>query len=181
MDALEQELNKYKYIIFDFDGTIVNLHVDWTSLKNTLARMFNLDFHSLNEGLKKLNKDERLTAFKVIEKYESAAEYEVNSKLVRYIYENDKKKYAIFSDNMMLTISKILTRLGIKNKFELIISKDSVSNFKPDEEGILKILNHFDINNSKKREVIYVGDNKKDEIVAKKVNIKFLNIRKLWR
>ena len=180
MDALEQELNKYKYIIFDFDGTIVNLHIDWRGLKNTLARMFNLDFHLLNEDLKKLNEDELMVAFKIIEKYEGIAKYEVNSKLVRYICENNKK-YAIFSDNMMLTISKILTKLGIKNKFELIVSKDSVSNFKPNEEGIIKILNHFDINNSKKREVIYVGDDKKDEIVAKKVNIKFFNIRKLWR
>ncbi|MDL1957405.1 MAG: HAD family hydrolase [Candidatus Desulfofervidus auxilii] len=176
MGTLEQELNKYKYIIFDFDGTIVNLHVDWRGLKNTLARMFNLDFHSLNEGLKKLDKDELTIAFKVIEKYENTSRYEVNSKLVRYIRENNKK-YAIFSDNMVLTISKILTELGIRSKFEIIVGKDSVNNFKPSEEGIIKILNHFGINNSKKREVIYVGDDKKDEAIARKVNVKFLNIK----
>jgi len=179
MDILEQELSKYKYIIFDFDGTIVNLHVDWEGLKNKLSRMFNLDFNVLNESLKKLSKEELKVAFKIIEEYENKANYETNSKLIKYICRNDKK-YAIFSDNMLSTILKILNELGIKDKFEIIVGKDSVKNFKPNEEGIIKILNYFNVKDHKK-EVIYVGDSKKDEIVARKVNIKFFNIKKLWR
>ena len=174
MGNLERELNKYRYIILDFDGTIVDLHVNWQELKIELSQTFGLNFNVLNEGLRRLSEDERKIAFKIIEKYENEASWEVNARLLDYIRRNDKN-YAIFSDNMTSTIRRILSALSIIDKFDIIIGKDSVKKFKPDEEGLIRIINYFGVRNL--GEVIYVGDNEKDKIVAKKMNIKFLDIR----
>ena len=170
-------LDKYKYIIFDFDGTIVKLNIDWVGLKNELNKVFGIDFTPLNQALEKLDKESREIAFKIIEKYESHATYEVNEKLIRYIISNNKN-YAILSDNMTSTIITILNKLNIKNKFRVIIGRDKVKKYKPNIEGMIKILNYFKVDNLK--EVIYVGDSKKDELIARKLSIDFLNIKLWW-
>jgi len=163
-------LDNYNYVIFDFDGTIVKLHVKWTELKRELDHVLGVDFTKLNEGLKTLNTKELKRAFEIIEKHEHAAGYDVNSNLIGYIKKVDKH-YAIFSDNLTSTVNKILYELGIATKFKIVIGKDSVSDFKPSGEGILKIIDFFSVGND---EIILVGDSEKDKIAAESVGIRFI-------
>jgi HAD superfamily hydrolase (TIGR01549 family) len=167
-------LKKYKYIIFDFDGTLANLSVDWKGLKKKLAQTFNKDFTKLNEGLKNLTENELKRAFKIIEKYELKAKYELNCSLIEYVKENDKI-YAIFSDNMSVTVKNILEKAGIINKFHVVLCKDNVAKFKPDIEGLKKILETLNVYN--KTEVIFIGNDEKDKLIAENVGIDFMDVK----
>lgn len=145
MDVLEIA-ERYKLIIWDFDGTIVNLYVNWKGLKRELLSIGDLYIKIkkdlfLNEliylGEQDISKD---AIFKIIEKYELKADFSVNEisvRLIEKIHNFEVIQY-ILSDNMDKTIKTILNKLQILKFFELIISKECVKRFKPNPEGMIK-------------------------------------------
>jgi|GEM_PF-3825786 len=112
MDVLEIA-ERYKLIIWDFDGTIVKLHVDWKGLKRELLGIvtsYNIKIKknlSLNKliylGEQSVSRD---IIFKIIERYELKADFSVNEISVRLIEEihNFEIIQCILSDNMYKTI-----------------------------------------------------------------------------
>ncbi len=180
--GLLEIIKNYKLIIWDFDGTIVNLHINWNKLKKEVADILSFDQEdnlSLNE-LIYCGEDfvSREYIFDIIKEYELRAGYSVNDgvlNMILYFYRNNLKQ-CIFSDNLYETIKRILSNLQIFDIFDLIISKESVKRFKPDSEGLKKILKHYDLERDK---ILFVGDSWKDEIVAKNESIKFIFVERL--
>jgi len=184
MEKFNKIIDKKKVIIWDFDGTIVNLDIDWNNLKKDILDL--CDAHNLdcknetrlnniltilsNCGLKK-------QAFQIIDHYESRAQYKVIENTLKIINSLNDKIHCIFSDNLRNTILRILKNIGISDSFKSIISKEDVVNYKPDSDGLKMILNRFDeINHS---EVLYIGDSLKDEKVAAECNVDFIKISEL--
>jgi len=185
MDILEVA-KKYRLIIWDFDGTIVNLCVDWKRLKKELMGMLipyvqnmkNKDL-SLNDLIYLLEqKFPRDTIFKIIEEYELKAEYFVNEISLRMIVNFYKLGLlqCILSDNTTKTIKTILNKLQILDFFDTIIGKDSVKKFKPNPEGLRKILKYYNIDKS---QILYIGDSWKDEAVAHQEELNFLKLNEI--
>ncbi len=166
-------LEGYNCLILDFDGTIANLQVDWKAMKNELTHTFGTDFTILDAGLMSLNNGELNKAFRIIKKHENAAEYTPNYALINYVKKH-KKAYAIFSDNLSTTVKGILEKLGILDRFNIIVCKDDVTNFKPNPEGLWKILEALNIHD--KSEAVFIGNSTKDELAAKATGIEFLNV-----
>jgi phosphoserine phosphatase len=75
-----------KLLIFDFDGTLAHLHIDWEELKGELRKLLGSKgsltplFPSI-EALTKNNSELRKKAWRLIEKYELEAVKEIKADL----------------------------------------------------------------------------------------------------
>lgn len=170
-------LSKYKGFIFDFDKTIVSLHVDWDDLKSSLLQTFELkEKQPLNIMLQEIYRtkgDVALEkAYTVVGQYENAypeaAEY--NEYCIRWIQQaaDQGKKLGIFSNNMHSTIAYFLQRRGIYDLFSMISAKDTVKQYKPNPEGLLTILSHWGL---PKDAVLYIGNEEVDTIAGDSAGI----------
>lgn len=61
-----------------------------------------------------------------------------------------------------------MKKLELEKYFNYIVSDDDVATSKPDSEGILKILDHY---NATPSDAIFFGDSDADIISAKKANV----------
>ena len=171
--------------IFDFDGTLAELPVDWQGLKRTLARRFrdlhdcDVEFEGLNEGLrhveKRLGKPGLLEAYLIIEQFEGRA-----IKLVRPLESSLDTlsrmhqwgaTIAICSNNMSATVRSSLDRLGVSDIVTMVVGRDSVCRSKPDPEGLRQILNHLRVDG---RHAVFVGDSTDDAEAARGAGTSFL-------
>jgi len=148
----EKNNKNFKLIIFDFDNTIGKLDVNWKKLIDTL----NID-EPLNDYLDRLNKEERQKVFKIIENTEmkNIDNFKPDDDVVSFIKKLNSYTLAILSSNSRKAITTALKRLGLLEKFDIILSGEDVDHLKPAPDGIIKILDELGIN---KDETIYFGD-----------------------
>ncbi len=176
-----------KVIIFDLDGTIVDLKIDWSILKKILSKRYSevyktapFEFKHITTCLdlivKKGDEAELKEIFSII------SEYEVNNfKNSKYIggavfFIKNKEKFgirrdaklAIFSLNTRNCIIKSLKSANIHKRFDLIIGREDVRKWKPDPIGLFKIKEYFNVN---KKEMIYIGDSETDLKTGKNARI----------
>ncbi len=153
-----KNFKNYQLLIFDFDGTIAKLDIDWEGLK---------------KALKKLPRKEH---YQIIAKYETAKIQNLSprSQIIKIIKKlSPHKKMAIFSDNLGQTIQEGLKKLKIKGQFDLVVGRDSVKKPKPHPEGLLKIIKTL---NMKKNKTIYIGNSAKDKLAGEEAGIKTIII-----
>jgi len=175
-----------KVIIFDLDGTVVNLSADWMSLQKALIDQYKeiyneeCTFSSISACLSKIvekNDIQNLEIFfNIIRQYEleNIQENEpieetiffINNKVLFGVKNNTK--LAIFSLNTRATIIRSLKLANILDKFGFFVGREDVRKWKPDPEGLLKIKNNFKV---KKEEMIYFGDLEKDILAGKNAGI----------
>jgi len=175
-----------KVIVFDLDGTIVRLAADWHSLRNILRDRYSEHFRNdcqftsisacLNDIVEKGDEVELQYNFDVIKQYE-LDNIEKNEPIEETIYfiNNPKlfgvrrgTKLAILSLNTNQTIKKSLELAGIEAKFDYILGREDVRSWKPEPEGLLRIMEHYNV---KKEEMIYFGDLEKDLITGANAGI----------
>jgi len=166
-----------KVIVFDLDGTIVRLVADWHSLRKVLNTRFteknreDLNFKNMSTILSRIiemgDEEELQLNFNLMRQYEleniSSNEpiketiYFINNKELFGV--SPKAKLAVFSLNFRSTILKSLEMAGIVDKFEFFVGREDVRKWKPEPDGLLKILDYFKVNSE---EMIYFGDVEKD-------------------
>lgn len=179
-----------KLVIFDLDGTIARLKVDWEALKRELGAhfkrvySFESDFASLYQEIDRINelfggkaKEEALT---IIEKYELARVENLHSipETVNLI-ENLKGKgikLAIFSSNTRKAVEMTLMKINKLDFFDSIVTIEDVSKNKPDPEGLNKILRVCKVSRSK---ALFIGDRQRDLEAGRRAGIKSMLIREL--
>lgn len=175
-----------KVIIFDLDGTIVNLTVDWMALKDNLVKKYReiykeqCDFERVSRCLEKIveKNDENILEnfFGVIRYYEleNIRDTQLIEEIIFFIKNKDffgvknDAKFAILSLNVRDTIIQALELANIRDKIELIIGREDVRKWKPAPEGLIKIQNHFKI---KKEEMVYFGDLENDLLTGENAGI----------
>ena len=170
-----------KVIVFDLDGTIVRLAADWHSLFKVLTSRFTekyretINFKSMSAILSKVvekgDEEELQLNFNLIRQYElenitsnepiKEIIYFVNNKELFGVSHN--AKLAVFSLNTRSTILKSLEIAKILDKFEFFVGREDVRNWKPEPDGLLKILDYFKVN---PEEMIYFGDLEKDLVAG---------------
>jgi len=178
-------MEKKKHLIFDFDETIATLKIDWSDWHPRIAKIFKeFDPGFLYQGgfidhltvpfIQKYGKKlrDKIVTFENQYEKEKLKGYIVNNKLVDYIKKNIYQKNYLITNNMQHTVLPILEEIGIKNRFEKIITFDDVFYCKPHPEGILKIINK----NIPLSDYVVIGDSNNDESVAKSVGIDFIKI-----
>ena len=179
-----------RVVIFDFDGTLVSLPVDWPSLKADLQAIFQvqyglgLTFDSLSRGLRMvercLGQRGLDVAHAVIRAHEAKSvagvvAYPKVVHLVKQLYAQGKL-LAIFSANQYATVDSTLRRLGLRSHFHHIVGMDTVVRSKPDPEGLFQILNKFGLQPS---EAIYIGDQEVDQVAGFRSGIRTFLVHRL--
>lgn len=150
-----------KLLIFDFDGTLFDLKIDWARAKKELqveegeSMGQAIDRHKSTGNHGPLNK---LTTIEHSAIEVGQLSEDVKSALI--ILQN-KYKIAIFSRNSGSAIRELIGNSGLK--VDYIVGRDEVKKLKPDPEGIYLILNRFSIS---PEEAIIIGDTSHDQLVA---------------
>ncbi len=165
------KLDKYKNYIFDFDGTIVDLKVNWKSLKKELDTLCkkkninpNLSFYKKIQLLKLQNKK----IFSLIKKYEQPKNkiyYKSKKKTLKLI--SQINTFYIVSNNLTSTIKKILTELKLRNKCKFILGLNNSFSPKPNAISLKRKMKLL------KGKSIYIGDKMVDRKFAKNAEIDF--------
>jgi phosphoglycolate phosphatase-like HAD superfamily hydrolase len=174
---IASSLKSKKLIVFDLDGTIVNLAADWHSLRKMLNARYSKMYKEqgqfssmsglLNDIVSRGDEEELQNNFSIMQQYEleNITKNEPIKEVVHFINNleffgvNSTTKLAVFSLNTRATIIKSLQLAGVANKFEFFIGREDVRAWKPEPEGLLKIRDHFQVLNE---DMIYFGDLKKD-------------------
>jgi beta-phosphoglucomutase-like phosphatase (HAD superfamily)/predicted ATP-grasp superfamily ATP-dependent carboligase len=119
-------------IVFDFDGTIVNLEVDWSKVKEELVRRkLTEPWESIMVSLYK-TRHTSLSRFKatskIAEKYENKALEKIKpNKGLRELFSglrNLEIKLAVVSKQTSGTVALALKRLGIHERFEIVVGRE---------------------------------------------------------
>ncbi len=175
-----------KIIIFDLDGTIVNLAADWMSLRDVLVEKYReiyeeqCDFERISKCLDNIveKKDEEVLVnfFDIIRQYEleNIKDTQLIEETIFFI--NNKElfgikievKFAVLSLNTRSSIIRSLELANIHNKIDLIIGREDVRKWKPAPDGLLKIQKYYKVN---KKEMIFFGDLENDLLTGKNAGI----------
>lgn len=175
-----------RVIVFDLDGTIVRLSVEWISLKNKLMNEYSkiydesCTFESVSACLNKIverNDNHVLESFfDTIRQYELENIRETQPIEESVFFINNKElfgvkeitKLAILSLNTRRAIISSLKLAKIHKKIDFIVGREDVRKWKPNPEGLLKIQYHYNV---KKEQMIYFGDLKKDVLTGNNAGI----------
>jgi len=175
-------------VIFDFDGTLLTLPVDWAALKTEITKLSDLsvgpDKIHFSKLLKKLRKQGRIDIFERVQgtikrvEAKSITKAKINQQIVNCYKKCFTKKMniAIFTTNYKETVLKAVEKFGLPHP-HLLIGREDVENTKPDIEGMEKILAFFKIGPER---VVMIGDSWKDSEVARKAGIKFVNVEDVY-
>jgi len=109
--------------------------------------------------------------FNQFNKYKDAESsiYEGIDKLISKLAKH--KKLAILTNNKSQYAEEVLEKFNLSSYFNTIIGFNDVSEVKPNPEGILKILNKW---NLKPTEAIFIGDMTTDIEAGKAANVKMI-------
>ena len=177
----------YKLVIWDLDGTILDsdlvLVLTWTALFNEFAPEKKLSINKLLafsgpamvDSLKKEFPDIPLdVSEKTYVKYSDYyyQRYGTTYPYVREVIEECKNKgikVAVNTNKTKYHTDMALEIIGMDKLFDCVVSGGDVSKFKPDPEGVYKIMECLGLTN--KDEVLYVGDGIIDYNTAKNAGI----------
>ncbi|MCD6407859.1 HAD family hydrolase, partial [bacterium] len=162
-------------VIFDFDGTIVSLHIDFGEIKKRIVEKAllsdlkipnrNLPLLEFLEEVKRRNrgKKEFEDFYKFACKYLKEKELEASEKSTPFpeglkLLENLKSKglkIGIITRNCKEAVEKVINKFNIP--YDILLTRDDVEKVKPDEIHLKEAIKRLGL---KKKEVIMVGDHK---------------------
>ncbi len=175
---MEKRLSNYSLFLFDMDGTLVKFKLDFEYLKRVTRKILEDKgiylgtIASLNETLKELgplfSTESEYTEFvEVIENIIVQHELETSdkaealpqSKELLQILKSKGKKVGIITRNSKTATIKTLEISGLMNYIDVIVTREDVTNPKPDPEHVevaIKLLEN------KAGDTVVIGDHKYD-------------------
>ncbi len=168
-------IKNYDNYIFDFDGTIASLIIDWKSLKSEIdehCQIYNIEKNkSLNQKIDELKN--YVNVFNIIDKYEKpngVINFDSKKRIIDFI--KDLNAYYVISNNLNSTVTSALKRLDIHSSCVQIYGIDDIINSKPSTESYFKMKPYL-----KDGKSIYIGDRDSDRDFARNCKIDFFDIR----
>jgi phosphoglycolate phosphatase len=173
-----------KAVIFDLDGTIVHLPINWSKLKQELIQTKLLSVNqSLTDAINETKAAPNQLKFKqlmtALGDYETSAvdRLDINQAVYNWIHANyNRYLLSICSSNLHSTIEAVLKKLSICQHFPLIIGNEDVNKLKPDPEGINKIITRLRLTTT---QTAFVGDQSTDHQTATRAGIKYYSADQL--
>ncbi len=172
-------------VIFDFDGTLVNMHQNSEGLRKKLKKYFTekygttLSFKPMLQQLdnirEKLGEEAYREGIRIMDDDDlecvSKSEILKGTREFLKLLKNMGIRIAIFSRNSKKSVELMCKKFGINA--DMIVGREDVKRPKPEPDGLLKIINTLKVN---KENTVYIGDHIYDALAAEKANITFLAI-----
>jgi phosphoglycolate phosphatase-like HAD superfamily hydrolase len=172
-------------VVFDLDGTLVDLHLDWGVIRRALVESFpetgiNSVEHTTTTEIaaaiaKALGQEHKRRAHRMIRDFEKGCPTTPIGETIAIAREMKSrgKHLAILSNNCRETIEECLEKEGLRKLFDFIVGKEDVDNNKPHPEGLFKIMKHF---NASKEKTGFIGNEPVDENAAKSAGVDFMMV-----
>lgn len=184
-------MNNYDAYIFDFDYTLADA-------TNPIVESFNYAFDKLNlkrasykdivntigiplgEAYTLLTGDKSEESVNLFKKYQKEKSDQITVKQTVFIGEAKKvletlksndKKIGIVSSRWGQRINDILVNLDARNLVDIIIGTEHVEKYKPNPEGLFKIIDMMEAKN-----VLYIGDSYIDAETAQNAKVDFVGV-----
>lgn len=161
-DPLEQAIDRYECVVFDFDGTLVDLKTDWDALRLALQSQFSdADFSRIGIGLDHVHAAHGVLglsqAFETIHRYEVKNGWKLKPWTCNILKncQSRHQRVGIFTANSTATVERILEWEGLRNLVSSIVGSDQVVNRKPDPSGLFLSLINL---HASKENTVYVAD-----------------------
>ncbi|PIR43202.1 hypothetical protein COV24_04120 [candidate division WWE3 bacterium CG10_big_fil_rev_8_21_14_0_10_32_10] len=176
-------MNKYNYILLDWDGCLVNTLEYWINTNGELLRSYNYiltkkELSDLILSNKYKNKEvlKIITskgyfnkALNIFLEYNKNTKFDENVKKTLKNLKDKNCKIAIVSNSPIKTaIDPVLKKESIESLFDVKIGRDDINYIKPNPEMINKAIK---ILHAKKEEVIIIGDTYSDIEAGKNAKI----------
>ena len=173
-----------RLLIFDFDGTLFRLDVDWNSLRHELHAYFSergveITFRplwenifravdSVSPGKKKAMSDVRAIVEGVeMRNIDKVVEMPGATSTLKLLKERGFRM-AVLSCNGRLCIERTLKKFGVLEYFDAIVTRDDEFEIKPSPAAVEHLLKKFGV---RKQDAVMIGDGWRDLEVARKSGI----------
>ncbi len=179
--------SKYSQVIFDLDGTIVDLDLNWSYWKKVihtkiLAYEPGYDLSNISKYAPVLNSlsekygpkfsDELIEFIKEFEQNHLSG-YTAKTDIVNTISNLSNINVYIWTSNTHSTTERVLSDLGIRRKIRQIVARDHVKKIKPDPEGFHLIQA---AENLPADQFLLIGDSDYDRLAAANAGIGFMHV-----
>jgi HAD superfamily hydrolase (TIGR01549 family) len=181
-------------LLFDMDGTLFDLNVDWMNIKLFIAQKYEERhgtplpftsflplFHYLQDN--QMQEDVQIYMdYLKMKELEGASQFAEPTWLIKERWDQLRninpsiKNFGIVSSNFHQTVLAVLEKYNMHNQFQIIIGRDDVQQLKPFPEGLLKCLDYF---KTAPERCLYVGDMPSDGDAAGKANMHYIDITEL--
>ena len=169
-------MSDYEAIVYDLDGTIVRLAVDWDAVEAELHALYEEAGEMPPEdGYWTLlteagHFDRREAVESIIADHERAGAYHAERLAAADRIARLDRPLAVCSLNCEAACRIALDEHDLADAFEVVIGRDSVGSMKPDPEPLLAALDTLDVAPS---EGLFVGDSASDEQTANRAGVDF--------
>lgn len=181
--SLREQVTGCKGVVFDLDGTLVDLNVDWNELKKKLAELTkkqtgeDIEYTPLDQKIYQAKERFGQSFFsqllELISQFELHEEkYVLNHELISLFESLRDKKVAIYSMNTGKCVRNFVEKY-LKRNPDNIVSKDDCLEPKPSDKDLKKILDEWGF---APQEVLYIGNSENDRLSGEKVGIETLII-----
>lgn len=161
-----------KAVVFDLDGTLIHLPIDYERLFREFSRiMKKTDVHPLAEAIAKLDEKAKKEIFEVWEASELVAltDMTVNDKGTALYKKFLKKPKALVTLQGRTLVKSVLKRLNLS--FNFVVTRENCLN----RVGQLKIA--AEKLEAQFQNILFVGNTDDDFLAAKKVRCQFLRVK----
>lgn len=176
-------LKNYKAQVYDVDGTLVDLGIDWNLVKQKLSEhsfeqkrdaiVFTPLMPTLLKVKEKYGVDFYHELVDIIASFETNDDtYRVNKPLISYINSACDKNIALYSMNTNKCIHHIVTSF-FRRKPDCIISGESCIEPKPTEKDLFALQEFFNV---EKKDMVFIGNSTDDLLSGKKAGIRTMMI-----
>lgn len=183
-NTLASRLQPYKAVLFDLDGTLVRLRVDWEGVRRDLAAALQPAVGGagsslgvamlLTEATKTLGPKAKQIAASVMAPYEQDATIEpIPLGLELFRLAQQQAEVGIVSNNLHDTVARSLTACKVSTTGVTIVGFDNVDRIKPAPEGLVKALAVLD---TQAEASLYIGDAATDKVAAEAAGTAFLHV-----
>ncbi len=179
--GVRKPIGAYRGVVFDLDGTIVDLGVDWTALKKQLSEYVlkktgqRFTFTPLDQQLFRARTKFGETFFRRLLEIVTSHELTVDRHVFfddvnKFIHTATDQKLAVYSMNTERCVRTLLEN-KFPDKFSVVIAKETCSGPKPTGADLQKILQYWGVNSN---DVLFVGDTENDKKSAELARVSFL-------
>lgn len=175
-------LDELEAVVYDLDGTLVRLAVDWEQARRAVSELYRehgVDVQS--RGLWELLVDSRSVGLRpeveeTISRYEKdGAKNSPRLEFAEHVFSHDLP-VGVCSLNCEAACSIALEQTGLRERVTVIVGRDSVSEHKPHPLPLLTVVETLDVS---PENTVFVGDSERDEETAERAGIEFAYVSAL--
>lgn len=163
--------NVVRGVIFDLDGTLVHIPVDYDALAKEFQKIVGtLKLKPVTEKVAKLDERRRKEVFRAWTRaeFEALPNLVISKEGVKLYRKFSEKKLALVTMQGKATVEKILETLGLS--FDVVITREDSLNRAKQIKAALKKLG------LKPAEALMIGDRESDRASSEKVGCRFLMV-----